>query len=93
MDFCLVSDALQGNLESASDSCRRCEKADVPCYPQPLTKIRIKAVHSVVEQSRTSDQGGREIYFDYDENHVWVDFVKPGRLCVHIGTSIPLTSR
>ncbi|OAP58086.1 hypothetical protein AYL99_07176 [Fonsecaea erecta] len=57
--------------------CESCETADEPCLPPPRKRIRLKAVHSVIEQPRSSGQSGREISFVYGGDHVWVDFRTP----------------
>lgn len=59
-------------------SCGGCEKAQVHCLARPARSVRIKAVRSVVEQSRVAEQSGKEIRFDYGPDHVWVDFLTPG---------------
>ncbi|OQU96485.1 Fungal specific transcription factor domain-containing protein [Cladophialophora immunda] len=64
-------------IEHGMRRCESCETADEPCLPPPRKRIRLKAVHSVIEQSRSSGQGGREISFVYGGDHVWVDFHTP----------------
>ncbi|EXJ73101.1 uncharacterized protein A1O5_04250 [Cladophialophora psammophila CBS 110553] len=68
---------IRGIIEHGVRRCENCETAGEPCLPPPRKRIRLKAVHSVIEQSRSSGQSGREISFVYGGDHVWVDFHTP----------------
>ncbi len=67
---------------SGEGGCVGCDKAGTPCLRATMPKgvvVRIKAVHSVIEQSRSTEESGREIHFVYDDDHVWVDYLTPGK--------------
>ncbi|CAM1508746.1 Fc.00g055940.m01.CDS01 [Cosmosporella sp. VM-42] len=86
----ISSSSLPGNGHPGVQRCVACEKAGLPCLLSAPRNFRIKPVDSVTEQGRSSI--GREIFFVYHDDHVWVDFATPVRFVTENVYDEPSTS-